>query len=191
MEKTILGKRDIYYTLPWLMRGWLMSIIEGYGLRIGAELGVFRGDTTFFLLDHAPELTLYAVDLFERQEGHACYDSPRAYVDGRVVSLSFDDINSYFMTEASRYGERLIVKKGWTHEVADEVEDGSLHFVFIDADHSYECVKRDILAWRPKVCAGGFLMGHDTHMEGVRRAVMECLDNYEVSFDTFCWIEQV
>jgi hypothetical protein len=37
----------------------------------------------------------------------------------------------------------------------------SVDLVFIDGDHSYSAVKRDIAAWLPKVRPGGILCGHD------------------------------
>jgi len=53
--------------------------------------------------------------------------------------------------------------------------DGSIDWVFIDGDHSYEGVKADIEAWWPKVRLGGLFSGHDYGKPrmGVRRAVTE------------------
>ena len=53
--------------------------------------------------------------------------------------------------------------------------DKSVDLVYIDADHSYEAVQRDIAVWLPKVKAGGFIAGHDySHaFPGVVRAVCE------------------
>jgi predicted O-methyltransferase YrrM len=54
--------------------------------------------------------------------------------------------------------------------------DGSLWFVFLDADHSYESVKADIAAWWPKVAPGGRIAGHDYstgRYPGVRQAADE------------------
>ena len=39
--------------------------------------------------------------------------------------------------------------------------DGAADLVFIDADHRYASIKRDLEAWWPKVKVGGILCGHD------------------------------
>jgi len=55
------------------------------------------------------------------------------------------------------------------------VANASLDLVFIDADHSYEATKADLVAWAPKVKASGILSGHDYNSDfpGVVRAVRE------------------
>jgi hypothetical protein len=61
-------------------------------------------------------------------------------------------------------------------------DDRSLDFVFIDAAHDYDNVKKDIIAWKPKVKLGGILAGHDYNKDnspGLVRAVNECLPNVE------------
>lgn len=56
------------------------------------------------------------------------------------------------------------------------------HFigVYIDADHSYESCRDDILAWKPKVQDGGLLFGHDYSgaFPGVMKAVDELLRGF-------------
>lgn len=61
-------------------------------------------------------------------------------------------------------------------EAARDISDESVDLVFIDADHSYEGVRRDIEAWTPKIKPGGIISGHDyesNEFPGVVRAVNE------------------
>ena len=46
-------------------------------------------------------------------------------------------------------------------EAASLFENGSLDFVFLDADHSFESVWQDLRVWYPKIRIGGILAGHD------------------------------
>lgn len=76
--------------------------------------------------------------------------------------------------------DRMI--KGKSVDVAKTFEDGSLDFVYIDADHSYEAVKEDYNAWLPKVRKGGVIAGHD-YGENDCIGVKQFID--EISKDQF------
>jgi hypothetical protein len=83
---------------------------------------------------------------------------------------------------------------GWEEHVALLVgtsEEGARRFadldvkadlVFIDADHSYAMVKRDIEVWRPHVKPGAVLAGHDhaANFPGVVQAVSEAFPDRAV-----------
>ena len=117
--------------------------------KTGAELGLWDGAFTEPLLKRHPNLTMYAVDV---------------------------EIRPKFRQVARQYPDRVIVLNRRTVDAAEYVPDGSLDFVFIDADHSYEAVAADIDAWRSKVKPGGILSGHDyghIRFPGVARAVDE------------------
>ena len=61
-------------------------------------------------------------------------------------------------------------------EYADTVENNSIDFVYIDAEHDYDSVKQDLSVWFPKVKIGGFLAGHDYNKEqfpGLVKAVCD------------------
>lgn len=70
---------------------------------------------------------------------------------------------------------KVTVLRGLTHEMAAKVPDESLGMVYLDADHSYEGVMRDLKAWYPKVVKGGVIAGHDYLMKhyGVFEAVKD------------------
>ena len=45
-------------------------------------------------------------------------------------------------------------------------DDARLDFVYVDGDHGYDAVFRDLAMWWPRLHAGGILMGHDYDIPG-------------------------
>ena len=69
-----------------------------------------------------------------------------------------------------------MVDRALSHVAAERIEDGSLDVVYIDGDHSYGGVMRDLTGYAPKIKRGGLIMGHDYTIHpridfGVVRAV--------------------
>lgn len=66
---------------------------------------------------------------------------------------------------------------------------GKADMVFIDANHAYGMVKRDILAWRPLLKPGGLLCGHDHNSAwpGVMKAVSELVPKRRLVAGTSIW----
>ena len=162
---------------------WLADVINNRGYTIGAEIGCKEGLTTSYLLEKCPQIKIYyAVDLW-------------AYNTNVLSDFAYDVMKDWNMTEIRRdfdscvkpYKDRLIVLQGISWEMADLVEDKTLDFVFIDADHGYESVCRDIETWRPKIRGGGMLSGHDIHMIGVRRAVERLCPGYKLAGINNVW----
>lgn len=84
--------------------------------------------------------------------------------------------------------ERVNQHIGKVHEceslvAASRYADASIDFLFIDADHSYPAIARDIDAWLPKVKPGGMISGHDYKAWrdfGVIQAVTERFERVEI-----------
>jgi len=137
----------------------LMELLRGNitDLKVGAEIGVWRGDTSTTLLRFLETLTLHMVDPWETGGGHTTMPKTiQELIAGREEA----------MERTSDYSARRIIHKQISEEAAPSFEDKSLDFVFIDAEHTYECVKQDINLWYPKVKSGGILSGHDYDGKG-------------------------
>jgi hypothetical protein len=143
---------------------------------LGAELGAHAGKFTEQLLLAFPRLTMYAIDSWCIRPMYETYDFPT--------------VRSQFDKRTRRFGSRVKTLHMDTLEAAAHVADGSLDFVFIDADHSYEAVAADIDAWLPKIKAGGLISGHDyghPRFPGVKQAVDERL-TVETGDDHVWWV---
>lgn len=139
------------------------------GWRHGAELGVSTGRFTTFLCGIALDMHMLAVDLWAPQPSNNVRTGAQTY-----AGWPFDEALEKFKAHNERwYPDRVKIMRMRTSEAAKLVEDGSLDFVFIDADHSYEGALADILDWTPKVRPGGMVSGHDYNWSTVRQAVDE------------------
>ena len=104
---------------------------------------------------------------------------------------SYDHIDIDYWAEVVKkrvaaFGERGRILRMASLEAAGEVEDESLDFVFIDADHTYRGCSEDIKAWAPKVKPTGYVCGHDWQYPLVRKALDDLLPGWE-EHGHLCW----
>ena len=140
----------------------LRGLLEGFDilqLQAGAEIGVFDGGTSFYLLQSFPNLRLVSVDPYVPYNE---YDKERLAQAEKTAAQRL-----------LHFGARSVRLKESSVSAAEMFPAGGLDFVFIDADHSYEAVKADIAAWYPTVRSGGLFSGHDYRWPGVQQAVNE------------------
>jgi hypothetical protein len=139
---------------------------------VGVEIGSWVGYTATLMLEGFPELTLTCVDTFLGSANDMTGELREA---AGIVSGDPDIVWTLFGRNTSRFQERCRVLRMDSLEAAGRFEDGSLDFVFIDADHTYEGCKADIEAWLPKMKRTGVICGHDygVGFPGVVRAVDE------------------
>lgn len=105
--------------------------------------------------------------------------------------VSYNEINDPEIIEGEKRFDELVKKysnikkiKSSSEEASKMFEDESLDFVYIDAAHDYENVKKDILCWLPKVKLNGVIAGHDVTMSGVYQAVNEIFGGAKQYEDT-------
>jgi len=133
---------------------------------VGAELGVKEGYLSRTFLECNPKLTLYSIDLWGE---HASIDELHDHEHNYRLALD----------QLTPFKERSIIKRMLTMEAVSDFADESLDFIFIDATHTYEAVKQEILYWSSKVKADGWIFGHDytPFWHGVMKAVDESIIN--------------
>lgn len=170
------------------------SVLE---LQEGVEIGVWKAQTSFYLLTRFEHLRYLGIDPYLTWE-EALAGSRQALVTAgiecKLWSRSRDRAEALYgsackvFSQFSGRGARL--ERQRSLEAAAEIESESLDFVFVDGDHRYEAVLADILAYKPKIRKGGLLIGDDFNwrgnLENVGRAV-SAVFGYEYSVINDLW----
>lgn len=130
--------------------------LTSYGVEVGVKEGLFSGH----LLGRFPDLVMVGIDPYEIQPecGLSKDDGFESY-----KNWDFEGILKQLEENTGKFGERFTLMREYSLDAAEKFAPHSLDFVFIDAQHTYSCVRDDINAWIGKVKPGGLLCGHDYH----------------------------
>jgi hypothetical protein len=147
------------------------------------EVGSYQGESTIIFAQNLPNIKkIYAVDPW--LNGYAAGDICSDEYPMEIVENNFDIRIKDYPT--------IIKKKMFSTDFANEIEDGSLDFVYIDGDHQYESCKNDIKIWLPKIKSNGIIAGHDylpACFMGVVNAVNETFGQPDLTFEDTSWIK--
>lgn len=126
------------------------------------ELGTQTGGFARFILSQCPNITLFAIDI---DYSHFAYDALQPFIaNGRL---------------------RLIEGSSWD-ELA-KFPESFFSWIYIDASHFLEHIRRDLAVARSRVSVGGYLICNDYTIwspfeatpYGVLPAVNECVTQYD------------
>lgn len=163
------------------------------------EVGSYNGRSAAFMgveiINSGKDISFYCVDAWLGRIERTAYQEfieHNQYLKDRITINNFIGGSHKKWELQHIYHEFLDNTKSLPIHVIRDLSDmaachfadHSLDFVFIDADHDYEYVKKDIDAWFPKVKKGGILAGHDYHVgqNNVERAVKEWSKKYNITF---------
>jgi len=132
-------------------RDKILGKIEQIKNGICVEIGVLNGEYSKKILKQKPK-KLYMIDIWDSVE--------KDYDD---ISNNKNHPNAYkeALAIANQYSNEAIMIKKNSLEAVLNFEDESIDFLYIDANHAYDFIKKDIEAWYPKVKKGGIFGGHD------------------------------
>ena len=137
------------------------------------EIGVRTGQNFWKMCKHNPKVAI-AIDIWKDDEAIARNDK----------GYSQKELDEQYEVFMERFGFRpcMTVLREYSFDAVKRFPDGYFDLIYIDADHTYEGVYKDIVDWYPKVKKGGFLLGDDfsNHKTrtGVRFGVMDAVNNF-------------
>ena len=148
---------------------------------IGIEIGCYAGESTELFVNSGLFKIFYGIDPWEN--GYDPLD-----ITNDVV------IPAEPVFDARFKGNTIIRKiKNKSENVANNFQNESIDFIYIDGNHQYQAVKKDLELYYPKIKINGIISGHDYeisektfHIKGVKKAVNEFFKDKSTFITTFC-----
>lgn len=168
------GQAAFYY-------GVFSDVINENNFKKCAEIGIGYGMHARQILENTNLDMLYLID-------------PSKYYNNDLFPNDVNRLCGNFenlVKNIKLYLEPYNFKYTWYRQESltitnDQIADGSLDAVFLDADHSYEAVSKDLPFWWNKLKVGGWLLGDDYNSchPGTTRAVNEFanINNLKLEF---------
>lgn len=133
-------------------RNDLARLFAELGFKRGAEIGVAEGNYSEILLRANPECELLLVDPWhhysDNPQGKSKEKHEFAYNETLRKTESYPNVN---------------ICPQLSMDAVRDVDDDSLDFVYLDANHSYPFIMTDIIEWTKKVRSGGIVALDDVY----------------------------
>lgn len=143
-------------------------------LRI-AEIGVFYGTNARRMFKKLNVSKMYLIDPYQK------YDD---YGHEKKLMTFLPKSFTIAMKVLGKYAKHTIPLHMTSEQAASKIPD-DLDMVYIDGNHAYDYVKKDIELYYPKVKTGGLIGGHDIDNTqegvGVHQAVMEFIEKHNLT----------
>ena len=168
-------------------RDFALSYIPKGGMT--AEVGVLYGDFSRKIIDKLIPNKFYAIDIFTLGPGMDI-GNRTDWTKSKMKQQEY--IENRFREEMDR--GIFFAKKGLSWEVLDTFDDNFFDYVYLDAAHDYDSVRKDIDVLLKKVKNNGIIQFNDYTIYdwnancpyGVIRAVDEMLVNGRHEVKYFC-----
>jgi predicted O-methyltransferase YrrM len=149
------------------------------------EVGTWKGASASFMaveiINSRKKIKFDCVDTWDYID--TSYDIPKE---------NYDNLFEKFLKNIEPIKDHVNLVKSISWDAAKRYQDNSIDFIFIDAGHDYESVRKDIVSWFPKLKYRGIMAGHDYNNNGICR-VKQAVDEFfekigVVSQFLDCWI---
>jgi len=172
---------DGWFTFPELYKNVVEKFKSGKFVEVGTWLGKSASYLAVEIINSGKDIKLDCVDTWNGSQEHLNMDL-----------VKNDELYNQFLKNIEPVSAVINPIRMDSIEASKLYDDESIDFIFIDASHDYENVKKDIEAWYPKLKDGGIFAGHDFSADwpGVISAVNEfaSAEKYPIEVGEYCWM---
>ena len=122
-----------------------------------AEIGVWKGEFSREIVEVVNPKKIHLIDPWKYQTEFG----ERLY--GGAFARKQEDMDAIYsdVVDIFRGRDNVSIHRKFSEAAADDFKDGYFDWVYIDGNHYYEFVKKDLELFYPKVKDGGFVAGDD------------------------------
>jgi len=135
-----------------------------------AEIGVYYGTNARRMFKKLSVKKMFLIDPYKKYP---------EYEEEKKVLIFLPSSFKPALTLLKRYTDRIVPLQMPSDEAVDFIPD-DLDMVYIDGNHDYEYIKKDLELYYPLVKKGGLIGGHDikgnSNEKDIQRAVFEFAD---------------
>lgn len=142
------------------------------------EIGAYMGESTFLFGCSGLFDEIHTIDPHHGEEEF-----------NELFGYDWDLIKKEYEINTRNF-PNIIHWSEFSFELNHKFADNDFDFIYIDGDHTYEGVSRDLDLFLPKIKKGGIVAGHDytNNWEGVRRAVDEAFGSPSKTYADGSWL---
>lgn len=165
LKQTRSQLKEVRQKFRQLAREYLLCKVPARA--VCAEIGVHEGDFSEQILSTIEPERLHLIDPWRHEEGPSFQESRY----GNLGPEGQDVMDARYRQVLERFGTQVREGKVEIHRKLSDVaaadfERDYFDWVYIDGNHLYKHVKRDLELYYPKVKAGGYLAGDDYGVQG-------------------------
>lgn len=180
----MLDLRSVF--LPW--RAWLgrrlvpsrlfvLSVVSEDS--VCAEIGSYKGDFAAWILSSGRPRKLHLIDPWKHEADSAYQHAWYGKADQRQMDAIYQSVQNRFHKEIA--SGRVTLHRKSSESAYLDFPDAYFDWIYVDGNHLYEFVAKDLRLFYPKVKPGGFICGDDYEYAGwwqggVQRAVDEFVE---------------
>lgn len=182
--RTVVDNND-NFSAGWsiLYYGVFTGIINQNNYKNIAEIGIGYGSHAKHVLKNTNIEKLYLVDPVKQYDNDFFSDDIMTK-EPITPGNNFNEL-FYLINKELAFKKDIVtfLRKPSITVTNDEIPDGTLDCVFIDANHEYQYVLDDLNFWWRKIRNGGQMLGDDYYMNDVKNAVDTFSQNNNISYD--------
>ena len=173
-------KKENMWPYSWIAGQDLPNLLKKLGQKIeGIEIGVCRGENITYCLESCSNIEkIIAIDPY------------LPFVDWNGFEFSEDIMNKFFEITNKNFlnhPNKVLLLREKSEIIFNTIDNLEYDYIFIDGEHTYDALKRDLKNYYSKVKNGGLISGHDYNLPGISTAISDFKNENNIEVDLkFC-----